>query len=56
MRFIGRINKSYIAGSVALGAGIAMIAVGATGFGAPLMIAGLCFFMIGGVCFFFGSR
>jgi hypothetical protein len=56
MRFIGRINKAYIAGGVAIAGGIAMIAVGATGVGAPLMIVGLCFFMVGGVCFFFGSR
>lgn len=56
MRFIGRINKSSVAGTVALAGGIAMIAVGATGVGAPLMIVGLCLFMIGGVCFFFGSR
>jgi hypothetical protein len=33
-----------------------MIAVGATGVGAPLMIVGLCFFMIGGVFFFLGNR
>jgi len=56
MRFIGRINKAYIAGGVAIAGGIAMIAVGATGVGAPLMIVGLCLFMVGGVCFFFGSR
>jgi hypothetical protein len=59
MRFTGRINrinKAYVAGGAAVVAGIAMIAVGATGVGAPLMIAGICFFMIGGVCFFFGSR
>jgi len=54
-RCIKNINWFYVAATLAVAAGTAMIGVATMGIGAPLMIGGLAFFMAGGVLALFGS-
>ena len=52
---IKKINRFYVAASIALTVGATMIGVATMGLGAPLVIGGLAFFMAGGALIFFGS-
>jgi len=54
-KLIRKINWFYVAAALGIAAGAAMIGVATMGIGTPLMIGGICCFMVSGVIAFFGS-